>query len=92
MSLQISKSEVLSLNDIDADIPAEFKKAGTIIGGSFAPGLEVYGVPIGTDTFVENWLQTKLDTLKSSKNRTCKLLNSDKQALWSLLSLASMRN
>ena len=56
--------------------------------GQFHPGLEVYGVPLGSDNYISSWLYLKLLCLKESKTRTCNLLNSDKQALWSLLSLS----
>ena len=69
LSLQRSKCQVLSLSDNIEGIPPDMDIAGCMTGGIFSPGLEVYGCPIGSKTFVEGWLQLKLDELPIRKKR-----------------------
>ena len=42
-----------------ADTPPELKRAGMVVNGTFEPGFDCYGLPMGTDAFVKQALENK---------------------------------
>ena len=53
--------------------------------GQFAPGLLVYGVPVGSDLFVTKMLDNKVKEIEANAEKAIDLLSHDKQALWTVL-------
>ena len=88
LDLQRNKTQALSLDDHPPDIPDDIKCAGQVINGKFEPGFDVYGCPVGTDTYVNWWLNHKVDQLQCVKSTICNVLESDRQALWNILNLS----
>ena len=43
-----------------SNTPAEFTQAGVVVDEEFMPGLLVYGVPVGTDSYVKEMLDSKI--------------------------------
>ena len=68
--------------------PQDMPRAGDVINGVFEPGMLIYGCPVGSDTWVKWWLNKKVVELAETKEKACKILRDDKQALFSLLSLS----
>ena len=88
LRLQRAKCMVLSHDEFPQDTPPDMIRAGTVIDGIFEPGLDVYGCPVGSQKFVRNWLDNKVQKLANIKDKTCDILEKDKQALWNILSLS----
>ena len=55
------------------------------MGEVFKPGMECYGIAIGTDAFVSNYLASKVEEIKLVVERTCSLLENDLEAKWTFL-------
>ena len=70
LELQRSKCMVLSNGDLPADTPNDMTRAGDLIDGNFEPGMDVYGIPVGSETWVKNWLNNKVLDLKKLKERS----------------------
>ena len=47
----------------------------------FEDGFIMYGVPIGTDTFVKNCLERRVDEILEDANRASVVLASERQCL-----------
>ena len=73
---------------IPRNMASDLAMATDKVVNSYLHGLEVYSYPLGSDDWVTWWLEKKLDELSKSKDKAVNLLKSDKQALWSLLSLS----
>ncbi len=65
--------------------PEGLVRAGTIVDGSWEPGIICYGVPIGTDPYVTHMLSCKLEEIEQQEEQIHKVLEDEKQALWSVL-------
>ena len=76
---------VLCNGDLPADTPHDMTRAGDIINGTFESGMDVYGIPVGSEVWVKNWLNNKVMDLKKLKEKSCSILENDKQALYNLL-------
>ena len=85
LRLQRAKCLVLCNGDLPLDTPNDMNRAGDIINGTFEPGMDVYGIPVGSDAWVRNWLNIKVQNLKKLKEKTCAVLENDKQAMYNLL-------
>ena len=60
-------------------------RAGTVISGQFEAGFLCYGVPVGSDSYVRNMLEVKVEEIAREAEKTVKVLELEKQALWSVL-------
>ena len=56
-------------------------QAGTIVDDKFEAGMVVYGVPVGTDTYVKHMLMLKVNELTERVEKSCSVLGEEKQAL-----------
>ena len=65
-----------------ADTPPELKRAGMVVNGTFKPGFDCYGIPMGTDAFVKQALENKATDVKRDMEQVSKILSKDSQALW----------
>ena len=88
LELQRSKTKVLTNGESPPEMSPDMQLAGDLIDGVFYPGLDVYGCPVGSIEWVNWWLLNKVQKLRSTKEKTCSLLQDDKQALHNLLSLS----
>ena len=59
--------------------------AGSVVRGQFEPGFLCYGVPIGTDQYVRNMLEIKVEEVARDVEKAVKVLELEKQALWTVL-------
>ena len=51
----------------------------------FQPGFLCYGVPIGTDEYVLNMLDSKINELEEEMENMCSTLDSSRQSMWAML-------
>ena len=85
LALQRKKTEVFNWGELPPDTPEDLKRAGSMVDGVFQPGMECYGVSIGTDRFVADWINKKVAEIIQVVDKTCGLLENDLQAKWTLL-------
>ena len=58
LELQVQKTEVFSWDGLlPPQAPPNMKVAGVSMEGSFFPGMVVYGIPVGTDKYVQHMLE-----------------------------------
>ena len=86
LMLQRAKTEVFCWGELPDAVPADLRRAGAEVDGVFAPGMECYGVAVGTDRFVRRFLEMKVEELGKVALASMNLLEADLQALWMLLS------
>ena len=86
LRLQREKTEVFAWGELPPETPADLRRAGTIVEGQFAAGFDCYGVAVGEDRFVEDFLQKKVEEIARVARASCVLLEGDLQAKWTLLS------
>ena len=65
--------------------------AGEDVNGTFEPGMLVYGVPMGTDAYVEAVMDKKMNQIASEATKACQLLANERQALWTTLRLSTQQ-
>ena len=84
--LQVTKSEVYSATgEMPPEAPDGFVNAGTVVQGQFQPGFLCYGVPVGTDEYVLNILDSKIKELEDEMEIMCSTLDSSRQSMWAML-------
>ena len=86
MVLQKSKTEVFSWDgSLPAGTPDGLVRAGQEVAGQWEPGMICYGVPVGTDNYVEQKLEEKISEVVSEVETVCEVLEEEHQALWTVL-------
>ena len=85
LHLQRSKTEVFCWGDLPAGTPADLKRAGMEVNGILEPGMECYGIGIGSDAYVNAYLTSIEEDIKEVAEKTCSLLEDDIQAKWTFL-------
>ena len=89
LELEPAKCEVFSWKgSIPPQAPPEYKLSRELVGGSWEQGLVVYGVPIGSDKFVEHKLDRKVEEIAASAARCGEVLEGEAQCLYSVLRLS----
>ena len=84
-----SKTEVFSWNGIlPPNSTPGLTRAGCYVGEEFEPGFLCYGVPVGTDRYVEHMLEKKVEDIAKSAKNACETLDEERQALWAVLRLS----
>ena len=68
--------------------PPGIQLAGKEVDGVFERGIEVYGIPVGTDKYVSNRLEAKVTEIIRDARKTGHLLAEERQALWTTLHLS----
>jgi hypothetical protein len=86
LNIQRAKTEVFCWGELPPGTPDGLRRAGVEVDGVFAPGMICYGVAVGSDRFVRNFLEGKVEELGSTALASMNLLEADLQALWTLLS------
>ena len=51
----------------------------------------MYGVPVGTDVYVEDMMNIKIDEIESIAKRACDVLAGEVQTLWTVFRLSIMQ-
>ena len=83
---QLTKCFVYSRNGVrPAAMPDMLPLAGEIFDDQFEPGFVCYGVPIGTNNYVANMLDRKVNEVAEGARRAVELLEDERQALWTVL-------
>ena len=90
MTLQRDKTEIFAWGELPPNTPPELKRAGVMVNGTFEPGFDCYGIPMGTDAFVHQALQIKAAEVKRDMEQVSKILANDSQALWVLRQLLKL--
>ena len=86
LTLQRTKTEVFAWPGTELPgMPAGLSRGGEMVNGVFEDGFILYGVPIGTDIFVKNALERRVDEILEDANRASEVLASEKQCLWTVL-------
>jgi hypothetical protein len=84
--LQRAKTEVFSWDGVlPRDTPAEMVLAGREVEGQFMPGFLCYGVPVGSNGYVRDVLEDKVEQIAVHAEKAVKVLEGERQALWSVL-------
>ena len=82
ISLNRGKTEVFTW---DGQRPAQclpgMAQAGTMVCDKFEPGFLVYGVPVGTDSYVSHTLMEKVKEVEEKVRKCCRVLGRERQAL-----------
>ena len=88
----MTKSEVLCWSgELPGEAGQDMARAGRNVEGSWEPGFLVYGVPVGTDKYVEDMLMTKVDEIEKLAIKVCDVLAGEVQTLWTLLRMSIMQ-
>ena len=89
LRLQWGKTQLFSWDGhLPADAPVGLTLAGEILEGEFERGFEIYGIPVGSDKFVQHKLKQKAVAIARDAVQTAGLLSGDRQALWHSLRLS----
>ena len=92
LELEMTKSEVLCWSgELPGEAGQDMARAGRNVEGSWEPGFLVYGVPVGTDKYVEDMLMTKVDEIEKLAIKVCDVLAGEVQTLWTLLRMSIMQ-
>ena len=90
LQLQWNKSCIFSWSGILPEgTPEGVELAGKEVDGVFESGFDCYGVPMGTNKFVESELMVLAKVIAEDAKKTRELLVTNKQALWSTLRLST---
>jgi hypothetical protein len=85
LKLQRAKTEVFCWGELPDGTPRDLRRAGVEVDGVFQPGMECYGIAVGTDAFVSWYLERKVEEIQGVVEKTCSLLENDLQAQWTFL-------
>ena len=89
LQLQWAKSNIFSWSGVLPEgTPPGVEIAGKMVDGSFEVGFDCYGVPMGTDKYIQSELHVTAEEIVRDAVKTRELLSTNKQALWSALRLS----
>ena len=84
--LQRNKTEVLSWDgSLRAGTPPGLVRAGETVDGQWEPGKICYGIPVGTDVYVQHKLDEKVTQVATEVDTVCEVLQEEHQSLWTVL-------
>ena len=88
----MTKCEVLCWSgEIPEEAGAGITRAGKDINRTWEPVFLMYGIPVGTDNYVESMLDTKIDEIESIAIKACEVLAGEVQTLWTLFRLSTIQ-
>ena len=89
LELQRTKCEVFNWQGVlpDGTLPG-LTLAGAEVAGRFEPGMVVYGVPVGTNSYVQSMMDIKVEEVARKAAKACEVLAEERQALWTTLRLS----
>ena len=86
LQLVRTKTEVFcGDDDLPEETPAGMVRAGDMVDGQFEAGFVFYGIPMGSDKYVEYKLINKVEEITRGAERACKILAGERQSLWTVL-------
>ena len=92
LELEMTKCEVLCWSEeLPIEAGQDMALAGKNVNGRWETGFLVYGVPVGTDKYVEDMLNTKIDEIENIAKRACEVLAGEVQTLWTVFRLSIMQ-
>ena len=84
--LQRTKTEVFSWEGrLPAGTPPDLVRAGNGVAGQWEAGMTCYGVPVGSDNYVQQMLEEKVFEVAREVETVCSVLQEESQALWTVL-------
>ena len=84
-----TKTEVFSWDGVlPPSTTPGLARAGSLVNGQFEPGFVCYGVPVGTEKYVNHMMNLKVEEVSSGAKNSCKVLGGEKQALWTVLRMS----
>ena len=84
-----TKTEVFTWNGLLPDnCTRGLTRAGVVLDNSFEPGFLCYGVPVGTDKYVEYMLSEEMLEIAKSAQKSMEVLDREHQSLWTILRLS----
>ena len=89
LQLQWSKSHIFTWSGILPEgTPNGVHIAGKTVNGNFEVGFDCYGVPLGTEKYIESELYVVAEEIIKNAFKTREVLAANKQALWAVLRLS----
>ena len=89
LQLQWEKSCIFSWDgQLPAGTPDGVELAGKLIDDNFEVGFDCYGVPMGTDKYIETELMERAKEIVADAKKATELLSCNRHALWSALRLS----
>ena len=86
LELQVVKTEVFSwTGQLPPEAPAGMKLAGITVEEVFHPGMVVYGIPVGSNLYVQHMLDSAVSDIASEVRQVQEVLAGESQAMWSIL-------
>ena len=72
LRLQRAKTEVFCWGELPAGTPADLKRAGMEVNGVFEPGMECYGIGIGSPVYVNAYLESIVEEIRGVADQTAR--------------------
>ena len=86
LELQVAKTEVFSWDGtLPPEAPERVKIAGVTVEDVFHPGMVVYGIPVGSDRYVQHMLDNVVSDIASEVKQVQEVLAGESQAVWSVM-------
>ena len=86
LELQMTKTEIYTKSgEQPPDTPVGLIRAGQDLNGTFESGFVCYGIPVGTDNYVDFMLNCKLDEIQNDIKIIQETLSENRQAMWAVL-------
>ena len=86
LELQVQKTEVFSWTGLlPPEAPPGMKIAGITLDSTLHPGMVVFGIPVGSDPYVQHMLEEVVDEIASQVEQVKDVLAGESQAIWSIL-------
>ena len=92
MELDMRKCEVLAWSgELPSDADPDMARAGMLVDSVWEPGFLVYGMPVGTDIYVEKMLEKKVDEIEKTARMVCEVMEGEEQTIWTILRMSIMQ-
>ena len=86
LTVQRSKTEVFAWpGTVIHNLPEGLTRSGVEVDGHHEDGFILYGVPLGTDTYVKHQLDKKVNEILEGATKASITLMGEKQCLWTVL-------
>ena len=84
LTLERSKTEVFSWEELEQELPMDLTRAGTMVYGVFQAGFICYGIPVGTRVYVQHHLHLKVQDVAREVGEVLEVLKGEGQAIWTV--------
>ena len=86
LELQVQKTEVFSwTGTLPPEAPPSIKVAGVTLEVIFHPGMVVYGIPVGSNSYVGHMLNQVINNISIDTESIKEVLSGESQAMWGVL-------